>query len=65
MDLLEEYRKEFEQVKASNHDQERKSLRYSNIMTRMEKDFSISIFGRNEGNSALPLYKEVSQARSL
>lgn len=63
--LLAEYRAEFERVKASGHDAERASLRYANIMTRMEQDFSISVFRSNQGNPAIELYKEISQARSL
>ncbi len=63
--LIRAYRREFEMVKQAGHAQERRNERLSNIMTRMEQDFNIKIFSNNKGNPALPLYKEIAQARSI
>ncbi|MFG6120895.1 hypothetical protein [Thalassobacillus sp. B23F22_16] len=65
MDPLKEYRKEFNQIQTSGYDQTRKDIRLSNLMTRMEREFNISIMGDNNKNAAFLLYKEVSQARKL
>ena len=70
MKKLERYRIEFEEIKSNcDINENRKSLLYGNLMTKLEKEFRIpmlkSEINKDYNFEAHELYRKISKARNL
>jgi len=69
MEKLKEFKSEFEAIKAnSDLTENRKSLLYATLMTKMENEFEIPILNDENWNAEnkeiFSLYRKISTARS-